>query len=134
MRYPVYLHETESKTYSGFAPDVKGCIFAGNTVDEALADAVEAIDLHIESLYDHGKNIPEAKTINAHKDNDSCKDGIWAFVDVDITKYEGKAIRLNISLPQNLVSRIDTYVDAHKEIESRSSFIADIARRVLAQA
>lgn len=134
MRFPVYLHKTETNTYSGFAPDIMGCFFAGSTVDEALSDAYEAIDAHIESLADAEKAIPQARTIEEHIDDEDCQGGLWAFVEVDITKYDSKAIRLNITLPQNLLTGIDYYVESHKEYGSRSGFIAAIARRELSKA
>lgn len=132
MRFPVYLHETETGTYSGFVPDVMGCIFAGSTVDEALADAHDAISVHVEALYDHEMELPEAHTIQEHVDNEACKGGMWALVDVDLSKYDGKVVRINVTLPEHLLSRMDSYVEAHAEYGSRSGFIASMARKVLA--
>ncbi|EMA4402894.1 type II toxin-antitoxin system HicB family antitoxin, partial [Escherichia coli] len=50
-------------------------------------------------------------------------------VDIDLSKYDGKAVKLNITLPQNLLTKIDSYVESHKEYGSRSGFIAELARR-----
>ncbi|MCW2483230.1 type II toxin-antitoxin system HicB family antitoxin, partial [Candidatus Symbiopectobacterium sp. NZEC135] len=66
-----------------------------------------------------------------YKDDEDCQGGIWGFVDIDTTKYEGKAIKLNITLPQNLLKRIDDYVSSNGEFSSRSGFIAELARREL---
>lgn len=134
MRFPVYLHKAESEGYSGFVPDIVGCFFAGETIDKTIVDATEAIDAHLESLADRGKVLPEAKDISAYIDNEDCQGGIWAYVDIDISKYDGKAVKLNITLPQNLLVRIDTFVETHKEFNSRSGFLADLARRELAKA
>ena len=51
--------------------------------------------------------------------------GFWMFVDVDLSRVSTKSIRLNISLPAHLVSRIDRYAAEHRE--SRSGFLARAA-------
>ncbi|MCW2487829.1 type II toxin-antitoxin system HicB family antitoxin [Candidatus Symbiopectobacterium sp. NZEC127] len=131
MKYPVYLHQADSGTYSGFVPDVVGCYFAGDTIDEAIAEAHVAIDAYLEYQSEKGREVPIAKNINDYKDDEDCQGGIWGFVDIDTTKYEGKAIKLNITLPQNLLKRIDDYVSSNGEFSSRSGFIAELARREL---
>lgn len=132
MRFPVYLHKTENGNWSGFVPDVQGCFFAGNTVDEALSDAFGAIDAHVESLADAGKAIPKAASVETHINDEECQGGYWAFVEIDLSRYEGKAVKLNITLPQNLLTKIDSHVEAHREYGSRSGFLAALARRELA--
>jgi predicted RNase H-like HicB family nuclease len=134
MRFPVYLHKTESNTYSGFVPDVVGCFFAGDTVDDALTDASAAIDAHVESSTDAGYEVPVATSIETHIEDENCQGGYWAFVDIDLSRYEGKAVKLNITLPQNLLTKIDSYVDHHREYGSRSGFLAALARKELANA
>jgi hypothetical protein len=58
-------------------------------------------------------------------------DGVWLLIDVDITKLETKPVRLNISMPQSLVSEIDTYAKAHGA--TRSGFLAQAARQAMRQ-
>ena len=108
MRFPVYLHKTEKGTWSGFVPAVQGCFFAGDTIDEALSDAFCAIDTHIESLADAGKVIPDATNVKSHIDDEECRGGYRAFIDIDLSRYEGRAIKLNITLLQNLLTKIDS--------------------------
>ncbi|WLS79113.1 type II toxin-antitoxin system HicB family antitoxin [Erwinia pyri] len=131
MKFPIYLHRAEGGSFSGFVPDIKGCYFAGDTIDDAIADAFNAIDAHLEFQAEKGKDLHEAQDISAHLQNSSCEGGYWAYVEVDLLKYEGKAVKLNITLPQNLLYRIDSYVELNKEYGSRSGFIAALARREL---
>lgn len=131
MKFPIYLHKTDNGGFSGFVPDIKGCYFAGDSIDDAIADAFGAIDVHLEFQAEKGKALPVATTVEAHFANDSCQGGYWAFVDIDLSKYDGKAVKLNITLPQNLLNKIDTYVELHKDFGSRSGFIAELARREL---
>lgn len=50
---------------------------------------------------------------------------IWAVVGVDLAALSGKSRRLNISLPERVLRRIDAA--AKKSGESRSGFLARIA-------
>ncbi|HHL0960488.1 TPA: type II toxin-antitoxin system HicB family antitoxin [Serratia marcescens] len=132
MKFPIYLHQSESGDFSGFVPDLPGCYFAGDTIDDAIADAYNAIDGYMEFLSEKGAAIPQAMTVNDHRDDEDCKGGSWAYIDIDVTKFEGKAVKLNITLPNFLLSRIDDYVkDHHQEYSSRSGFLAELARREL---
>jgi predicted RNase H-like HicB family nuclease len=46
-------------------PDLPGCFSAGDTVDEALLNASEAVSLYAESLAKEGKPLPAARTVAA---------------------------------------------------------------------
>jgi Uncharacterized conserved protein len=129
MKFPIYLHQAESGSFSGFVPDIVGCFFAGDTIDEAIADARSAIDAHLEFTTENGDAVPQARDIAAHLQDEDCQGGIWAYADVDLSRFEGKAVKLNITLPQNLLRQIDLWVERHQEYTSRSGFLADLARR-----
>ncbi|WP_049217478.1 type II toxin-antitoxin system HicB family antitoxin, partial [Proteus mirabilis] len=49
----------------------------------------------------------------------------------DMDKYDGRAERINITLPHRLLSRIDTIVKTNPEYGSRSGFIATATRKEL---
>lgn len=131
MKFPIYLHKAESGSFSGFVPDIIGCYFAGDNIDDTIADAYGAIDAHLEYQTEKGRPLPTAQDITAHADDEDCQGGIWAYVDIDLSKYDGKAVKLNITLPQHLLARIDDYVEVHREYPSRSGFLAELARREL---
>jgi len=50
-------------------PDLPGCFSAGDTVDEALLNASEAVALYAESLAKEGKPLPAARTVAALRDD-----------------------------------------------------------------
>ncbi|MDC9581916.1 type II toxin-antitoxin system HicB family antitoxin [Xenorhabdus sp. PR6a] len=133
MRYPIYLHQADDGSFSGFVPDVIGCYFAGDTIDDAISDATNALDTYFEYMSENGHTPVEAKTVADHLNDEDCNGGIWAYVDIDLTKYEGRTTKLNITLPQFLLVRIDDYVNSHREYHSRSGFFAELARRELAK-
>lgn len=50
MLYPAFIEFDGAYSASGWFPDIDGCIFAGENVEEAYADAKSAIDAHFELL------------------------------------------------------------------------------------
>ena len=61
MKYTVVIERTDNG-YSAYAPDLPGCIAAGDSVSEVEELIREAIILHVESLREHGDPIPEPQT------------------------------------------------------------------------
>ena len=82
MHYPIVIHKDPDSDYGVTVPDLPGCFSAGNTVDDALAQAVEAIECHIEGLMLDGEPIPIPKGIEFHQGNADDAGGIWALVSV----------------------------------------------------
>ncbi len=59
-RYTVILlPEPEEGGFSVLVPALPGCLTQGETIEEALANAREAIGLHLRALSRHGEPIPE---------------------------------------------------------------------------
>jgi predicted RNase H-like HicB family nuclease len=49
-------------TYSAFAPDLPGCVAAGESAEDVERLMTEAIGLHIESLRTNGEPVPEPQS------------------------------------------------------------------------
>ena len=59
-RYTIILHpDQEEGGYTVTVPTLPGCITQGDTMDEAIAMAKDAIRLHIESLLAEGQPVPQ---------------------------------------------------------------------------
>ena len=54
--------EGEGDSFSGYAPDLPGCVAAGDTADEVRHLMHEAIPLHVESLRSHDEPVPPPHT------------------------------------------------------------------------
>ena len=50
--------EGEGDSFSAYAPDLPGCVAAGESPDEVRQLMHEAIPLHIKSLREHGEPVP----------------------------------------------------------------------------
>ncbi len=57
--------------------------------------------------------------------------GQWLLVDINMNQFEGRAERINITMPKRLLNKIDTYVRNNPDYANRSAFLAEAARRVL---
>jgi predicted RNase H-like HicB family nuclease len=130
MRYPVVIHKDPESDYGVTVPDLPGCFSAGASMDEALEEAVEAIETHLEGLLLDGEPIPAPKAIKDHQANPDYADGVWALVTVDVTKLSGKTRRINITLPERVLNVMDKYASEHGG--TRSGLIAEAAIEYIA--
>ena len=58
LNYKILLKKEPEGGFTVFVPSLPGCITYGDTLDEAIEKAKEAIELYIESLKAHGEEIP----------------------------------------------------------------------------
>lgn len=125
MRYPVVIHKDQDSDYGVLVPDLPGCFSAGKTADDALNNVIEAIECHIEGLLIDEESIPQGLPIEHHRAKREFASGIWALVDVDLSKLSGKAKRVNITLPERILVQIDSF--ALRTGETRSGLLAHAA-------
>ncbi|MGZ8215748.1 type II toxin-antitoxin system HicB family antitoxin [Methylomagnum sp.] len=126
MRFAVVLHTDDGVRHGVTVPDLPGCFSAGDTFEAALELGREAIELHLEGMAADGEDIPLPRAIAEHRTNPEFEGGVWVMIDVDTSRYEGRAEKINITLPRRLLSKIDEYAKAHGA--TRSGFIAEAAR------
>jgi len=125
MRFPVVIHKEAKSDYGVTVPDLPGCFSAGSTMDEALSNAREAIECHIEGLLMDGEPVPAIGDIEQHQANKEYKGGTWALVDVDLSRLDSKVKRINITMTERVIALIDE--EAKREGETRSGFLAKAA-------
>ncbi len=58
LSYRILLRKEPEGGYTVIVPSLPGCITYGETIEEAIEMAKEAIELYIESLREHGEEIP----------------------------------------------------------------------------
>lgn len=131
MKFPIAIEPaTETTAWGVVVPDLPGCFSAGDSAEEAFANAVEAIEAHCELLAEDGLDIPVPRPLAEHQaDPEFAGNWVWGMVDVDVSRFEGKAEKINITLPRRLLAKIDDYARAHGE--TRSGFLAEAARAAM---
>jgi len=63
LNYKILLKMEPDGGYTVLVPSLPGCITYGETIDESIINAKEAIELYIESLKSHGEDIPTEENI-----------------------------------------------------------------------
>ncbi len=120
---------TASAAFGVVVPDLPGCFSAGDTLDEAVDQAREAVDLWCATVIEDGGDLPIPKTLAEHQANPDFAGWVWAVVEVPVERYFGPAEKLNITLPRLLLAKIDDYAKAHGA--TRSGFLAEAARAAM---
>ena len=131
MKYPVCLHTDDGQSYGVTVPDLPGCFSAGDSFDDALEETVQAISAHLEILVEDDIEIPMPTNIENFRHLDEYKDGIWGFVDIDITPFLGMAQKINVTLPAYLLHKIESELKNNTKYKSRSHFLAESALKNL---
>jgi predicted RNase H-like HicB family nuclease len=125
MNYPVVLHKDKGSDFGVTVPDLPGCFSAGKTVDEALAMAKEAIELHLEGLTEDATPIPRPGRIEQYRERADYRDGMWAVVSIDPAGFRANAKRINITMPERVLDAIDRFAQEHGQ--TRSGFLTEAA-------
>lgn len=120
--YPAII-ERAGSTYSVFFPDLPGLTSAGATLQEAAIAAEEALSGHLAVSSAHGDDIPAPSDLDAVERDPEVDEAARILVRGE---RPGKAVRVQISMDEGLLARID------RVARNRSGFLADAARAHLA--
>ena len=126
--YIALLRKDPNSDFGVEFPDFPGCVTAGSTLDEARTMAAEALGGHIACLVESGHDIAEPSTLDAIMADRANRDALPFLVTVE--EKESRAVRVNITLPEDVLKRIDAY--ARTNGMSRSRFLARAAEQAIA--
>ncbi|BEV15047.1 type II toxin-antitoxin system HicB family antitoxin [Herbaspirillum sp. DW155] len=119
MLYPLYVHKDPDSAYGAAFPDFPGCFAGSDELQHLPAAAQEAVEAH---FHGQAEPIPAPSAPEDWADDERFQGGYWMLVEIDLSRVNAKSVRLNVSLPQNLVARIDSVAQARRM--SRSAFLA----------
>ena len=128
-QYIALIHKEAGSDYGVSFPDFPGVISAGATLDEARAMAEEALGFHVEGIVEDGEQIPEPSSLEQVMADAANRDAVAILVPV--TASSSRVVRVNVSLPEDVLAKIDDYARAHGF--TRSGFLAQAARRAIEQ-
>lgn len=128
--YIAVVHKEPARDYGVSFPDFPGCITAGKTIDEAKDLAYEALLLHLEGMREDGEQLPAPSNLEDIVSDPENSDAV-AFLVVSVPDAQGKAKRINITIPEETLRRVDAA--AKRRGLSRSSFLTRAAQEVMAQ-
>jgi predicted RNase H-like HicB family nuclease len=121
------IHKDAESDYGVSFPDFPGLVTAGKSLDEARTMAEEALAFHIDSLVEDGDPIPEPSNLEEIMSAPENRDGVAILV---AAKTEApKAVRVNVTLPEDVLQQIDQFAEAHGY--TRSGFLTQAAKRAM---
>lgn len=129
MLYPVYVHLGDDQhAHAVTFPDFPGCFAAADDWADLPAAIQEALQAHF-----HGEpgSVPAPSALAALAADPQYTGGAWMLAEVDLSRIDATPVRLNISLPANLVEQIDAF--ARSQGATRSGFLAQAARQAMAR-
>lgn len=122
-RYYPAIVERAADGFGVFFPDLPGCTSAGASVQEAVRNAEEALQAHIDLTAEHGEAIPEPSPLDAVAHDPAVPEAARVLVRADVP---GRAVRVNITLPEELLAAVDRY--AARTGHTRSGLLAQAVR------
>jgi len=131
MNYPIAIHKDRNSDYGDTVPDLPGCFTAGRTVDEALATAREAIELHLEGLIEDGQPLPRPSSIERQRENPDYRGATWALVSIDPANLRLAPKRVNITIPERILDAVDRF--AREEGATRSGLLVQAVTEYIDQ-
>jgi predicted RNase H-like HicB family nuclease len=120
--YPAII-ERAGDGYSVFFPDLPGLTSAGDNVQDAAIAAEEALTGHLAIAAEYGDALPDPSDLGAIEADSEVQEAARILVRGE---RPGKSVRVQISLDDGLLARIDSVAS------NRSGFLADAARAKLA--
>ena len=101
--YPAVFHKEDGSYWVEF-PDLEGCNTLGDTLEETMENAQEALGLYLVALIESDQALPAATDLAEIK-----ADGIVSFVSVDVDKYRRstRAVKKTLSLPEWLANEAE---------------------------
>jgi len=126
-RYIGLIHKEAESDFGVSFPDFPGLATAGKTLDDARSMAEEALAFHMEGLVADNEAIPEPSSLEEVMVDAENRDGVAILVAVNTEAR--KAVRVNITLPEDVLEQIDRYAEAHGF--TRSGFLTQAAKRAM---
>lgn len=101
--YPAIVHNEDG--YWVEFPDLEGCQTFGETLEETMANAEDALGLYLASMIEDGEALPAMTNIgDVHP-----KDGMVTYVCTDVNEYrrDTRAVKKMLSVPAWLAKEAD---------------------------
>lgn len=130
--YVLALVHKENDLFGISFPEYPGCISGGQSFEEAVNKGAVALSFHLSGMAEDGDeiNLPSpADTALTNAREDLADGAMPALIEVE---FPGRAVRINVSIEEGLLKRIDNAASSHGL--SRSAFLAEAARTRLSGA
>lgn len=124
--YVLALVHKEGEAYGISFPDYPGAVSGGGSFEEAINRGANLLVFHLQGMAEDGDPIPAPSSADEAvraAAKEISEGAMPALIEVE---FPGKAVRINISMEEGLLSRVDKAASAGGQ--SRSAFLAEAAR------
>jgi predicted RNase H-like HicB family nuclease len=129
-QYIALIHKGAGSDYGVSFPDLPGCVTAGVDLDDARRMAEEALALHLASMAEDNEPIPEPSSLEAVMADRENRDAVAILVKAPPATT--KAVRVNMTMPENELDEIDKFSAEHGY--TRSGFLLHAAKKAIGEA
>lgn len=123
MKFPAVIHTDNGEDYGVFLPDIPGVFSGGHSIEECLVNVQEAVEMVCKAK--KMTELPAPSSLADVMASESAQNGWVMLADIDPSFLNAKSIRVNLSIPEYLLARIDK--KAHEHGMSRSAYMVQSA-------
>jgi predicted RNase H-like HicB family nuclease len=126
--FPIIIHKDTDSSFGVIVPDLSGCFSAGNSLEDALRNLQEAVEVHL-----HGETArPAPSALEKWRKSPDAK-GAYAvkLAPVDMSFIDDKVVRINITARYSQLVAVDRA--AHEARMDRSAYLVESALARAAQ-
>ena len=130
-RYTVLI-DGEAGAYGVIFPDLPGCAAMGDTIDETMINAADALRDWVEVTLGGGADVPMPRPIEVLRADPEVREALGdgaTLASVPLVRETGKPTKANLSLDAGILSAIDA--EAARRKLTRSAFVELLARHAL---
>ena len=124
-RYPAFV-DGEVGAYGVAFPDLPGIVAMGETVDDALLNAEEALRDYVTETERDGERVTEPSPIERVSPPEGA-----TLVAIALIRLSGRTVRANLTLDEGVVAFMDA--EARRRRMTRKAFVEWMARRIAQQ-
>ena len=124
-RYPAFV-DGEVGAYGVAFPDLPGIVAMGETVDDALLNAEEALRDYVTETERDGERVTEPSPIERVSPPEGS-----TLVAIPLIRLSGRTVRANLTLDEGVVAFMDA--EARRRHMTRKAFVEWMARRIAQQ-
>lgn len=124
MAHVVGIIHEENGVFGISFPDFPGAVSTGDNIEEAIAKGTQLLAFHVSGMIEDKQAIPALRTLSTitAEEAEWLEGGVAVLIPVELPS---KTVRINISLDENALERIDRA--ASLAGQSRSTFLVKAA-------
>jgi predicted RNase H-like HicB family nuclease len=132
MSYAIAVIHEEKGVYGISFPDFPGCISTGRSIDETMFKGGQALALHVAGMVEDGEALPILRSVaQLRADPEFSEDFEGATIAAVEVELPRRTVRVNISIDEGLLERVDRAAEAAGQ--TRSAYLLEAAKRRISE-